>query len=74
MTNVRGREKFNKVLSELHIIPIKTDIMQNIGIDTCSFPEADGFKHLIAFIDYFSKWSEAKPIKDKSASTITQFR
>ena len=30
-------------------------------------------KHLVVCIDYFSKWSEAKPIKDKSASTVAQF-
>ena len=30
--------------------------MQHIGINICSLPEADGFKHLIVFIEYFSKW------------------
>ena len=48
--------------------------MQQIGIDMCSLPEVDDFKHLVVSIDYFSKWSEAKPIKDKRASTISQFR
>ena len=47
--------------------------MQQIGIDIGSLPEIDGFKHLVACIDYFNKWSEAKPIKDKSATTIAQF-
>ena len=37
----------------------------------CSLPEADVLKHLVVCIYYFSKWS--KPIKDKRASTITQF-
>ena len=31
------------------------------------------FKHLVVCIEYFSKWLEAKPIKDKSVSTIAQF-
>ena len=38
-----------------------------------SFPEVDGFKHLVAGIDYFSKWLEAKPVKNKIASTLAQF-
>ena len=44
--------------------------MQQIGIDICSLPAVDSFKHLVVCIDYFSKWSEAKPINDKIASTI----
>ena len=46
--------------------------MQQICIDICNLPEVDGFKHLVVCIDYYSKWSEAKPIKDKSVSTICQ--
>ena len=65
--------KIKKVSSELHSIPIKTEVMQQIGIDISSFPEVYSFKHLVICIDYFSKWSEAKTIKDKSASTIAQF-
>ena len=48
-------------------------IMQQIGIDICSLPGVDGFKHLVVCIDYFSKWSDAKPRKDKSSSTIAEF-
>ena len=47
--------------------------MQQIGIDVCNLPEVNGFKHLVVCINYFTKWSEAKPIKDKTASTIAQF-
>ena len=45
--------------------------MQQIGIDICSLPEADGLNHLFVCIKYLSKWSKA--IRDKRASTITQF-
>ena len=41
-------------------ISIKTEVMQQIGIDTCSLREVDGFKQ------------RPKPIKDKSVSTIGQ--
>ena len=50
---------------------IKTEIMQQTGTEICSLSEIDGLKHLVVFIKYFCKWS--KPIKDKRASTITQF-
>ena len=42
-------------------------------IHICSISEVNGFKHLIICIDYFSKWSEAKHIKNKSTSTIGHF-
>ena len=38
-----------------------------------SLPEVDGYYHLIVCIDYLSKWTEAKPIKDKTAVTVAQF-
>ena len=68
----REQGKIKKASNELHSIPIKTEVMQQIGI-MCRLPEVDGFKHLAVCIDYFSKWSEAKPIKNKSASTTAQF-
>ena len=46
--------------------------MQQVGTDICSLAIIDGFKHLVC-IDYFSKCSETKPIKDKRASAIVQF-
>ena len=47
--------------------------MKQIGIGLCTLPEVDGFKHLIACIDYFSKWSQAKAVKDKSAPKLQSF-
>ena len=47
--------------------------MKQISIDLRTLPEVDGFKHLIVCIDYFSKWSEAKAVKDKSAPTVAKF-
>ena len=70
----RHQGKIKKVSSELHSIHIKTEVMQQIGIDICSLPEVDGFKHLVVYIDYFSAWSDAKPIKDKSAEGRDQGR
>ena len=47
--------------------------MKQVGADICNFPGVDGYRHVIVLIDYFSKWSKANPIKDKSAQTIAQF-
>ena len=47
--------------------------MKQIGIGLCTLPEVDGLKHLIVRIYYFSIWSEAKTVKDKSAPTVAKF-
>ena len=73
-TKVRSREKFKKYqVTFIASTPIKTEVMQQIGIDICRVPEVDGLKHLLVSIDHLSKWSKAKPIKDKSVSTIAQY-
>ena len=47
--------------------------MKQVGVDICNFPQTDGYCHVVDLIDYFSKSSEAKPTKDKSAPTVGQF-
>ena len=47
--------------------------MKQIGVDLCTLPEVDGYRYMIVCMDYFSKWSEAKAVQDKSAPTIAQF-
>ena len=64
---------FKKISPELKSIPVPNEVMKQIDIDLCTLPEVDGFKHLIVCIDYFSKWSEAKAVKDKSAPTVPKF-
>ena len=64
---------FKKISPELKSISVPNEVMKQIGIDLCTLPEGDGFKNLIVCIDYFSKWSEAKAIKDKSAPTVSKF-
>ena len=58
---------------ELKSIPVPSSVMKQVGVDICNLPEVNGYRHVIVLIDYFSKWSEAKPTKDKSAPTIAQF-
>ena len=61
---------FKKVSLELKSISVLNEVMKRIDIDLCTLPEVDGFKHLIVCIDYFSKWSEPKAVKDKSAPKV----
>ena len=51
----------------------RTSSSIGFSADICNLPEVDGFKHLIVAIDYFSKWPEAKPIKEKSVPTVAAF-
>ena len=59
--------------TELKSISIPASVMKQVGVDICNLPEVNGYRHVIVLIDYFSKWSEAKPTKDKSAPTVAQF-
>ena len=63
---------FKKISPKLKSIPVPNEVMKQIGIDLRTLPEVDGFKHLIVCVDYFSKWSEAKAVKDKSAPTVAK--
>ena len=54
-------------------LKVSSELLQQIGIDICIPPEVDGLKHSVGCINYFSKWLDAKPIKNKRAPIITQF-
>ena len=58
---------------ELKNIAVPSEVMKQIGVDICCLPSVDEFEYLIVCIDYFSKWSEAKPIHDKFSSAAAQF-
>ena len=59
----QGNLKSPKV--ELKLIPVPSSVMKQVGVDICNLSEVDGYRHVIALIDYFSKWLEVKPTKDK---------
>ena len=59
-----------KVNEELKGIAVLSEMMKQIGVDICCSPSMDEFEYLIVCIDYFSKWSEAKPIHDESAPIV----
>ena len=47
--------------------------MKKVGVSLCVLPEVDGYCYFIVCIDYFSKWSDAKPIANKTAPTTVEF-
>ena len=59
--------------NELRCIPVPSEVMKQVGIDICTLPEVDGFIYLVVLIDYFSKWSEAKPLKNKQLRASLSF-
>ena len=59
--------------TEQRSITVPTVVMNQICIDICNLPEVDGFCCLVLCMDYFSKWFEAKALKDKKATTVSQF-
>ena len=62
-----------EVKEELKNIALASEVMKQIGVDICCLPSVDEFEYLIVCIDYFSKWSETKPMHDKSALKVAQF-
>ena len=62
-----------EVKEELKNIALASEVMKQIGVDICCLPSVDEFEYLIVCIDYFSKWSEAKPMHDQSALKVAQF-
>ena len=62
-----------KTKAELHSVPVPTAVMNQIRVAICNLTEVDRYSCLIVCTDYFSKWSEAKPLKDKKRTTVSQF-
>ena len=64
-----------KTNSKRHSIPVSSKVTKQVGVDLCGLPL--GCPKLvdiaIVCIDYFSKWSAAKPTTEKIGPTIAQF-
>ncbi|KAL5503515.1 hypothetical protein EMCRGX_G010476 [Ephydatia muelleri] len=67
--------KFVKTDASLHPIPIKSRVWDQVGIDLVGpLPKtAAGNRYIVTLMDYFSKWPEAEPLKDKSAHGVASF-
>ena len=53
-------------------IPIPQKIFGQIGIDLVTMVESQGYKYILTVCDFFTKWPELVPIKDKKATTIAK--
>lgn len=47
--------------------------MSQIGVDICQLPEFENYKQVVVTVDYFSKWSEAEPLKHKTGNSVANF-
>ena len=61
------------VKNEIHSVPVSLHIMKQVGLDLCSLPDVNGYRLLIVYFDYFTKWLEAKPIRDNTVLTVATF-
>src|SRR5690606_17319760 len=57
------------------MIPLESDtVFERVHLDICGpLTESEGNKHIVVLQDAFSKWLEAAPVKDTSASTIIKW-
>ena len=60
-------------MPDLQSILVPNEVMKQIGVDLCNIQEIVRLKHVTVCIDYFSKWSDAKVVINKSETTITIF-
>ena len=61
------------VKNKMHGVPFSPHVMKQVGLDFCSLPDVDGYRHLIVCTEYFTKWPQAKPISEKTALTVVMF-
>lgn len=62
-----------KVIPDLQSVPVPKQVFKQIGVDIMSLPEVDSLKYVVVAIDYFSKWSEARALSDKSSESVARF-
>lgn len=63
-----------KTASHMHSIDIQPQSMSKVGVDITTLPKSDeGYIYLIVAVDYFTKWPEARPLKNKTAEDVARF-
>ena len=66
--------RFEKQHALLHPVNVPTGVMRQIGVDITALPRTDdGYAYVVMAVDYFSKWPEARAIKDKTAVSVAKF-
>ena len=64
--------QLQKTQISMHSIPIPQKIFGQIGIDLVTMVESQEYKYILTICDFFTKWPELVPIKDKKAMTIAK--
>ena len=57
----------------MHSVPVSPHVKKQLGLDLYSLPEVSSYRHLVVCNDYFTKWLEANPIREKKALTVATF-
>ena len=70
--NAKKQFNFKKTQIFMHSIPIQQKIFGQIGIDLITMVESQEYKYILTVCDFFTKWPELVPIKDKKATTIAK--
>ena len=52
--------------------PILQKVFSQIGIDLVTMVESQEYKYILTVCDFFTKWPEVVPIKDKKATMIAK--
>ena len=60
----------NKVWQPLHPSEPMDYPWQRVAMDIVKLPKSNGYEMLLVVVDYFSKWVEAFPIRNKSGETV----
>lgn len=61
-------------VAELHPVPVQPEVMTQIGVDITSITKTtDGYRYVVVAVDYYSKWTEARALKDKKAESVAKF-
>ena len=64
--------KLQKTQVSMKSIPIPQKIFRQVGIDLIQMVESQGYKYILTFCDFFTKWPELIPLQDKKATTIAR--
>ena len=64
--------KLQKTQVSMRSIPIPQKIFSQVGIDLIQMVESNGYKYILTFCDFFTKWPELIPLPDKKATTIAK--
>ena len=69
----RQNHKLSKTAATLHPIRVEGEAWRQLGMDLVGplHTTPRGNKYIMTVTDYYTKWAEAEPLKDKSAASVS---